>query len=69
MTYNEQRLAVASSQLKLMLIGFDVVVKDMVDEYDEGYAAKIEPYANAISEMKDLVTYLTKEVQNERAKE
>lgn len=69
MTYNEQRLATAGKQLQLMLIGFDVVVKDMVGEYEEGFAAKIEPYTNAISDMKDLVSYLTKEVQDERAKE
>lgn len=69
MTYNEQRLATAGNQLKLMLIGFDVVIKDMVDEYDEGYAAKIEPYANAIFDMKTTVEYLTKEVQKERAEE
>lgn len=69
MTYFEQELARASKQLELMLIGFDCAVKDMVDEYDEGYANRIEPYADAITQKRLLVDYLTKEVQKERDKE
>lgn len=66
MTYYEEKLAIAGKQLELMLIGFDCIVKDMVDEHDEGFANRLDPYTKAIAEMKFSVEYLTKEVQKER---
>lgn len=69
MTYYEEKLALAVKQLELMLIGFDCIVKDMVDEHDEGFANRLSPYNEAIEDIKSMVEYYTKEVQKERDKE
>ena len=67
MTYNEERLAVAETQLELAKLGFAQLVK--TTEVNETICDILEPYILAIKELKGSVEYLRKEVEKEKAKE
>lgn len=68
MTYNEERLAVAETQLELAVAGFDTISKELFAKGGDNLAELFEPYIVAIKELKGTVAYLRKEVENERAK-
>ena len=68
MTYNEERLAVAETQLELAVAGFDTISKDLFAKGGDNLAELFEPYILAIKELKGSVEYLRKEVENEKAK-
>lgn len=67
MAYNEERLAVAETQLELAKVGFAQIVK--TTEVKETVCDILEPYILAIKELKGSVEYLRKEVEKEKAKE
>ena len=67
MAYNEERLAVAETQLELAKVGFAQIVK--TTEVKETVCDILEPYILAIKELKGAVEYLRKEVEKEKAKE
>lgn len=66
MAYNEERLAVAETQLELAKVGFAQIVK--TTEVKETVCDILEPYILAIKELKGAVEYLRKEVEKEKAK-
>ena len=67
MTYNEERLAVAETQLELAKLGFAQLAKTA--DLNETVCDILEPYILAIKELKQTVEYLRKEVEREKAKE
>ena len=67
MTYNEERLAVAETQLELAKLGFAQLAKTA--DLNETACDIFEPYILAIKELKVSVEYLRKEVEKEKAKE
>ena len=69
MTYNEERLAVAETQLELSVAGFDRISQKILSKEVQNYAEHFEPYILAIKELKGSVEYLRKEVEKEKAKE
>ena len=69
MTYNEERLAVAETQLELAVAGFDRISQKILAKEVQNYAEHFEPYILAIKELKGSVEYLRKEVEKEKAKE
>ena len=69
MTYNEERLAVAETQLELAVAGFDRISQKILSKEVQNYAEHFEPYILAIKELKGSVEYLRKEVEKEKAKE
>lgn len=68
MTYNEERLAVAETQLELAVAGFDRISQKILSKEVQNYAEHFEPYILAIKELKGSVEYLRKEVEKEKAK-
>ena len=68
MTYNEERLAVAETQLELAVAGFDRISQKILSKEVQNYAEHFEPYILAIKELKGSVEYLRKEVEREKAK-
>lgn len=69
MTYNEERLAVAKTQLDLAVAGFNTILKGLFAKGGDNLAELFEPYILAIKELKGSVEYLRKEVEKEKAKE
>ena len=67
MTYYEEKLAVAETQLELAKVGFAQLVKNT--EAKETVCDILEPYILAIRDLKNSVEYAKIEVQRERAKE
>ena len=67
MTYYEERLAVAETQLELAKLGFAQIVSNT--KVKETVCDVLEPYILAIKELKGSVEYLRKEVEKEKAKE
>ena len=67
MTYYEERLAVAETQLELAKLGFAQLAKTA--DLNETVCDILEPYILAIKELKGSVEYLRKEVEKGKAKE
>lgn len=68
MTYHEERLAIAETQLDLVVAGFEPIVKDLISKGGDNLADKLQPYVEAIKELKGSVAYLRDEVEKEKAK-
>lgn len=68
MTYNEERLAIAETQLDLAVAGFDRISQKILSKEVQDYAEHFEPYILAIKELKGTVAYLRKDVESEKAK-
>ena len=69
MTYNEERLAVAETQLELAVAGFDTILKNLVAKGGDNLAELLEPYLIAIKDLKGMVAYLRDEVEKGKANE
>ena len=68
MTYNEEKLAVAETQLGLAVAGFDTISKGLIAKGGDNLAELFEPYIVAIMELKSTVEFYRKEVEEEKAK-
>lgn len=69
MTYNEEKLVLAKTQLELAVAGFDTISKELFAKGGDNLAEIFEPYILAIKDLKGSVEYLCKEVKKEKAKE
>jgi hypothetical protein len=69
MSYQEKRLKEMEIQFELAEKGFELVLKDLVySEHKTNLLEKIEPYVDALKDLKDSVEYIRKEIEDERAK-
>ena len=68
MTYMEEKLAVAETQLELAVAGFDRISQKILSKEVQDYAEHFEPYILAIKELKGTVAYYRKTFEEEKAK-
>lgn len=68
MTYNEKRLAVAETQLELVVAGFDKISNAVITNGGDNLAELFEPYIEAIMDLKAAVKYLREEVEEAKTK-
>lgn len=69
MSYTQERLEIVNAQLLLAKEGLKNIAKDLIDSNSKTLAEELSVYVKAIQELKLLVAFYEKEVEELNAKQ